>query len=153
VAGTVIPSVIGGVTDFARSRMDATTAREATEAEAKAAQDALDWQKQVYAQRQRQFAPYIGVGQGATTTMGHLMGIREPEGGYQPPPESQVPSQATAPAGGASAPVPTPTAPAGQPVPSPGAPGTVTMKAPDGRVLQVPMSDVGRLEGLGAVRI
>lgn len=81
-----VPAAAGLAGTYLQTRAE----KQAAELQAQAAQQALDWQKQQYAVRQRQLAPTIGVGNAATLKLGDLMGLKAPEGGYQAPPETQV---------------------------------------------------------------
>lgn len=121
-------------------KMQADAQRDAANAEAEAAEKALDWQKQVYATRQKQLAPAIGVGNGATVRMGELMGIATPEGGWPVdiPAEPQAQSRQPAPAAAPAAPQPE---------------ATVMIKAPTGQTKEVPASQVAYYESKGATRV
>lgn len=115
----------------------ANAQKAAAKMEADAAREALAWQKDVYAERQRQLAPAIGVGNGATMKLGDLMGIQAPAGGYQPnlPQTAQATQrQPTAATPGA-------------------APAMVPMRAPTGQVSMVPQDQVSHYEQRGATRV
>jgi hypothetical protein len=66
--------------------------RDAANAQLKAAEDALSFQKAVYAQKQAQVAPYLGIGQGALSSLSQGLGVRSVP---QPPP-AMPPSAPTA---------------------------------------------------------
>lgn len=118
LAAPLITTGIQAGTNLLGTKMEVNANERAAEIAAKSAEDALNWQKDVYGQRQEQLAPTIGVGNGATRALGNLMGIAEPEGGYHAPP-----------APGSAPPSPPATAPAA-PTPSAG----VKLRAPNGQV-------------------
>lgn len=144
LVGPLATTAINAGTDLIGTKLKVDADKKASEEAAKAAEDALAWQKDVYAQRQRQLAPAIGVGNGATVKLGELMGIPTPDGGYQPPPAPGTPAPAPA-----AAPAPAPTTPA----PAPAAPvQNVRMQAPNnGPIAMVPPDQVAHYEQLGAV--
>jgi hypothetical protein len=140
-----VPLLTTGITagtDLLGTKMKVDADKAAAELQAKAAEEALAWQKGVYGQRQEQFAPAIGVGKGATYALGDLMGIPTPEGGYHAPP----PPETTAPA-----PPTTPQAPGAPAAPSAGL--TVQMRAPNGQVATIPADQVQHYLALGATNV
>lgn len=139
----VSPAVTTGIqagTSLIGTKMQVDANKKAADIAAKAAQDALDWEKQQYATRQQQLAPSIGVGNQATVRLGELMGLPTPAGGYQAP--------AQAPAAPPAAP---PAVPTSGPSGAPAAPDGVRMKTPQGRVILVPQAEVAHATQNGAV--
>ena len=137
ISGPVIEAGIPAGAQVAGALIGANAQKSAAKMEADAAREALAWQKDVYAERQRQLAPAIGVGNGATMKLGDLMGIQAPAGGYQPtlPQTAQATQRqpaAAAPGGGA---------------------GMVPMRAPTGQVSMVPQDQVPHYEQRGATRV
>lgn len=137
IAGPLVSTGIKAATDLYGTKMQVDASKQAAETAAKAAEEALAWQKDVYGQRQTQLAPAIGVGNAATLRMGDLMGLQAPEGGYAPPPSSQ-PAPAAPPAAPAPVSTPVPAAPA------------VKMRAPTGQIAMVPQDQVDHYRALGA---
>lgn len=139
LASPFVTTAITAGTGLLGTKMKVDADKKAAEIEAQAAKEALDWQKGVYAQRQEQLAPAIGVGRGATLALGDLMGIPTPAGGYHaPPPPGPTPvgsGQTPAAAANASAPA---------------TPQTVQMRAPTGQVQPVPVDQVEHYKQLGA---
>lgn len=137
------------------TKMQVDANKAAADAELEAAREALDWQKQVFAIRQRQLAPTIGVGNQATMQLGHLMGYKPPEGGYQP----ELPTDYNA--GGTAQPRqpapqrqpgPTPpTAPTAQPRAAGTQGGQVLMRSPNNQLAMVPANAVEHYKARGAV--
>lgn len=137
ISGPIIEAGIPAVANVAGTVIGANAQKRAAELEAQAAREALAWQQDVYAERQRQLAPAIGVGNGATMKLGDLMGIQAPAGGYQPnlPQTPQATQrQPTAAAPGAAT-------------------GMVPMRAPTGQVSMVPQDQVSHYEQRGATRV
>lgn len=138
IAGPLISTAVPAAAGLIGTKMQVDANQKASDAEAKAAQDALDWQKQQYGVRQEQLAPTIGVGNAARVRLGELMGLAAPEGGWHAP----AATQPTAPQGV----IP----PAGQTPATPAPPTLVTMKAPNGQVAQVPSDQVPHYQQQGA---
>lgn len=142
IAGPLVETAVPAVAGVVGTKMQVDAQKRAADMEAQAAQQALDWQKEQYAQRQRQLAPAIGVGNAATVKLGELMGIRTPEGGYGPQTQVDrggVPVQSPAQMGTTAA----------QPAPV----EMVPMRAPNKQVKMVPASEVAHYESLGAVAV
>lgn len=139
IAGPLIEQGIPSVAGVIGTKMQVDAQKRAADIEAQAAKEALDWQKQQYAQRQSQLAPSIGVGNAATVKLGELMGIRTPEGGYQP--TTQIDR------GG----VPTAQPQQAASVASAAAPQQlVPMRAPNGATKLVSPAEVAHYQQLGA---
>lgn len=134
VASAAIPAAIQGTTNLLGTKYQVDANQRAADTAAKAAEEALKWQKDVYQQRQTQLAPTIGVGNAATYRLADLMGLKTPEGGYQAPPPPGGPPPSTAPVPTSGQP---PTAPAAQ-----SSPQGVVMVTPDGRRILVPQDRV-----------
>lgn len=129
LATPLLTTGIQAATNLYGTKMQVDAQKQAAETAAKAAEEALAWQKDVYGQRQRQLAPAIGVGNASTVRLGELMGLQTPEGGYAPPPSSQPPPPAQSPTA-------VPRSPSG-------APDAFTpMRTPDGRIVHVPTAEV-----------
>lgn len=135
LSGPIIEAGIPAAANVAGAMIGANATKSAAKMEADAAREALAWQKDVYAERQRQMAPAIGVGNGATMKLGDLMGIKAPEGGYQP----NLPQ--------------TPQAAQRQPTAPGAATGMVPMRAPTGQVSMVAPDQVSHYEQRGATRV
>lgn len=145
IAGPLVEQGIPAAAGLVGTKMQVDAQKRASDIEAQAAQQALDWQKQQYATRQNQLAPAIGVGNAATVKLGELMGIRTPEGGYRA--ETQidrggVPVQQPSNMGSSGA--TGATAPGGQPT------DMVPMRAPSGMVKMVSAAEVPHYQQLGA---
>lgn len=141
IAGPLISTGIPAATGLIGTKMQVDANKAASDATAKAAQDALDWEKQQYGVRQEQLAPTIGVGNAARLRLGDLMGLQAPEGGYHAPAVTQPNGVAVT-----NAPPVVPTSG----TPAPAAPQMVTMKAPTGQVSSVPADQVQHYQQLGA---
>lgn len=72
------PLIIGGAS-IASGLIGASAAKSAAEKQAEAANNSLALQRQMFERTQENFAPYLGIGKGATTTLGALYGI-SPDG-------------------------------------------------------------------------
>lgn len=140
IAGPIMETAIPAAAGVIGTKMQVDAQKRAADMEAQAAQQALDWQKEQFAQRQRQLAPAIGVGNAATVKLGELMGIRTPEGGYGP--QTQIDR------GGV--PVQQP-AQMGTPVTQQASIDMVPMRAPNNQVKMVPATEVPHYESRGAV--
>lgn len=138
IGGLAVEQGIPAAANIIGTKMQVNAERDAAKMQADAAREALDWQKEQYAQRQRQLAPAIGVGNGATVRLGELMGIQTPQGGYGPQTQTGVHGQPTNPA---------PTAQ------QPATINMVPMRAPTGAVKMIPEAQVPHYEQLGAVRV
>jgi len=153
IAGTLVETGIPVAANLLGTKIATDAQKEAAALEAAGAKEALDWQKQVYAERQRQLAPSIGVGNAATVRLSELMGIPTPAGGYQP----NLPQDGGGAAPGAPS---TPAIPQPQPQPpqqavprNPTSAQPVPMRAPNGQVSLVPFDQVPHFEQRGAVRV
>lgn len=80
-----IAAGIGAVGSIASSFIGANAAKSASDKQAQAAQAALDFQKQTYAQNKENFQPYLDIGKGATYKLSQLTGT----GGNSTPDFSQ----------------------------------------------------------------
>lgn len=147
IAGPLTSTAIQGATQLVGQHMANQANSEASEAELAAQKEALDWQKEVYAQRQAQHAPYIQSGNEANTRLSELMGL--PSGNPNRPPVTNAPTPGPA---APTAPATTaPTAPA-TPATAP-APQAVTMRTPSGRMIQVPPDKVEEAKQHGATPV
>ncbi len=134
LAVPLLTTGIASGTNLVGTKMQVDAKKKAAELEAQAAEQALQWEKDVYQQRREDLAPAIGVGGRATLALGDLMGIPTPVGGYHaPPPPGTVPA---APAAAAPA--------------TPAAPQGVRMRAPNGQEQLVPPDQVQHYTQLGA---
>lgn len=138
IAGPVVATGIQAGTELLGTKMQVDANKQASETAAKAAEDALAWEKEVYKTRQGQLGPAIGVGNAATSRLGDLMGL-------------QVQEPAAAPAAPATKPATT-TPPASTSVAPPaGSQGLVKMRAPTGEMALVPAAQVSHYQAQGAV--
>lgn len=148
---SLLPTIIGAGTQLAGAGIAAHGNSEATKAQTEAADKALAVTEQQYALQRQDTAPYRALGQGAVGNLGYLSGIdvesRVPELSSTVP---KVPYGQTAPMA-----APTAAAPAQNlstlGAPSPQASGFVSMKTPDGRIVNVPQAQVADAQQHGGV--
>ncbi len=119
-------SAIGAGANIAGQLIAANAQGNASEVAAKAAEEALAWEKAQYAKRREDLAPYAASGAAANATLSNLLGL--------PAPPPSAPGQA-APA--PSAPPPAQGSAAASSAPAAGA-KLVTIIAPTGEQMQVP---------------
>lgn len=77
--GPIIGNTVGGIFNTIGASKEAGATEKAAELQAQGAQAALDFQKQQYALRQQQLAPYLALSQGALPFVGGLLGINMPK--------------------------------------------------------------------------
>lgn len=70
----LVAAGIGAAGAIGSALIGASAAKEASNTQAKAAQNALDFQKQTYADQQKNFQPYLDIGKGATYKLASLTG-------------------------------------------------------------------------------
>lgn len=126
--GRLAPAIIsGGLQGFA-SWQQSRAANKAAQQQVDASNRALDFSKGIYEEQRANQQPFIGVGQGAVTNLGSLMGVT-PQAPYQPPQQTEQPRGL-------------------------GVLGSmVLMRAPDGSTRSVLPDQVAFLEARGAKRI
>lgn len=71
----VVAPLIIGAASVGSAMIGANAAKSASEKQAQAAQNALDFQQRAFERTQANFEPYLNVGKGATYTLGSLYGI------------------------------------------------------------------------------
>lgn len=178
----VLGPIIAGGTGLAGAAIQANANNNATAAQAKAAEDALNFEKQMYAQQRADLANYRGAGQGAVGQLSYALGVPGFESGPMAPqqqynlsnpsngqfsnaqpanqltPTSALPPWVSGgvvynrPNGPGSGNLASLNAPTA-PTASSSTADMVTVKAPTGEVRQIPASQLARAIGLGAVQV
>ena len=108
--GAVASAALGSRAAGKASKVQAAAGTRAAELQAQSAREALDFQREQFYTGQANFAPWLGVGQGALANLSNLMGIQAPQA--QQAPQA---GPATATVGGAT-PLPGRTIPMMRPV-------------------------------------
>ena len=154
-AAVAVPALIGGAASLGSAIIGSKAAKSASKQQIAAGDKALAVNERVYADQQRQMAPYMALGSDAMNRYqsrygspgvslgGNAMSPQMPQGG-RPMPAGAQPTGQAMPRGGPSLGMALPGAQGG---------GMVAMRAPTGEVAQVPESDVPRLMAAGAVRV
>lgn len=160
--GAALPYIIGGIGELGSAYLQSKSAGDASEAQAKVAQNALDFAKGVYDQRYANLSPYRSAGTASIAQARSLLGI--PDTTPQPQgPKGSIPNPGYIP--GQSVMTPTgkqntdpssvmyysPIAPQDQ-MKSAGSGATqmVQMQAPNGEIQQVPSTMVEFYRSKGA---
>lgn len=145
-AGPILETAVPAATNLIGTAMNVRANERAAQTQADAEREALEWEKQVFAQRQQQLAPTIEAGSQATVKLADLMGMDAPRvQNAQPPSYAAAPSSNTA--------TERPTAATSRQPPAATAPALVPMQAPDGRRLMVPNDKVSDALARGAKRV
>jgi hypothetical protein len=131
--GKIAPAVstgVGAAADIYGAKLQADANRDAADAQARTAREALDWEKSVYGQRQQQLAPTINVGNSARVQQAALMGLSPgtPSNGWNYVTPQTAPNAVANPQWTTQS----PTAPA----------GTVAMYDPSGKMGYIPQKNV-----------
>ncbi len=138
----VLPTAVSSATNLIGTKMQVNANEEAAKIQAASAKEALDWQKDVFAQRQGQMSPYINTGNAANSRIADMMGLKQTDDSWSGMAPQQMPAGQTQQA--------TPTTQAPTAAPAPAAPQGVRMKTPQGRVVMIPQDKVQEATARGA---
>src|ERR687891_2283451 len=79
VTAALVGGALAGGSQIAGSAMAARSANKAADTQARAAQDALAWEKQQHAAEQQRLSPYRQMGHGAMHQLSSMLGVPGPQ--------------------------------------------------------------------------
>lgn len=92
IAAPLITTAVKAGTDLASTKIQTDAQKDAADKQIAADQEALAWQKDVFAQRQRQLSPYINAGTAANDQQAYLLGLTPSVSPFGGTPGSGTPS-------------------------------------------------------------
>ena len=86
IGGSIASGVIGSKAAKKAAGVQAAAGTQAAQLQAQSAREALDFQKQMFATQQQNFAPWLGTGRTALANLSHLLGLppQQEAGGVRP---------------------------------------------------------------------
>lgn len=86
IAAQAIPAAVTAATQLASTKLQTDAQKQASDKQIAADQAALQWQKDVFQQRQKQLSPFVGAGTAASDQEAYLLGLTPGQSPFPTPP-------------------------------------------------------------------